>query len=252
MSQEAGTKNSTFAASRLELRGVRYEREGRVVLDGLDLDIDVNRLGIVGRNGSGKSTLARLISGLISPTEGTATLDGANLAKDRRAALKSVGILFQNPDHQIIFPTVLEEMSFGLGQLGLKKPQAEQHARQTLDRFGKAHWAEAYVNTLSQGQKHLLCLMAVVAMHPRLIILDEPFAGLDIPTKAQLERYLSIYDGNLIHITHDPRDLQNYRDLIWIEGGLIKSVGPKETVLPAYEAAMHAQGEADDIADLPG
>ncbi len=174
---------------------------------GLSLDLSFQRLGVVGRNGSGKSTLARVIAGLVPATQGAATLDGADMARDRRAALSGVGILFQNPDHQIIFPTVAEEIAFGLAQLGRSKREAEAEACQTLARFSKEPWADVPVSTLSHGQKHLVCLMAIVAMNPRCLILDEPFAGLDIPTKAQLMRYLAMFAGTIIHISHDPADL---------------------------------------------
>lgn len=239
-------------ASRVTLDEVRFAHDRRVVLDGLSLDLSVTRLGIVGRNGSGKSTLARLLAGLVAPDAGQYRLNGIDVARDRKAALGEVGILFQNPDHQIIFPTVLEEIAFGPAQQGQRKAAAEDLARATLARFGKAHWEEAYVNTLSHGQKHLVCLMAIVAMAPRLLILDEPFAGLDIPTRAQLRRYLSHYAGNMIHVTHDPQDLAGYDQAIWLDRGDIRQTGASDAVIAAYVAEMTALGEADDIADLAG
>ena len=121
-----------------------------------------------------------------------------------------------------------------------------------LARFGKSHWEAAYINTLSHGQKHLVCLMAVTAMAPRLLILDEPFAGLDIPTRAQLSRYLSHYTGNLIHISHDPADLAGYDQALWLERGQIAALGARDRVIADYVARMTELGEADDIADLAG
>lgn len=236
--------------TRLQLAAASVLHETIPALDGLELDLRVTRLGVVGRNGSGKSTLARLLAGLIAPTQGSVHIDGLDLARDRRAALRKVGIIFQNPDHQLIFPTVLEEISFGLTQLGLSRPDAAEKARATLAGFGKAHWAEAYVNTLSQGQKHLVCLMSVVAMAPRLLILDEPFAGLDIPTKAQLTRYLSHFDGDVIHITHDPADLTGYDQLLWLDRGKIRDFGDKPRVLTEFTAHMQQLGEEDDLSDL--
>lgn len=239
-------------ASRVQLTSVGFAHDTRVVLDSLSLDLEVTRLGVVGRNGSGKTTLARLLAGLAQPKTGTYLLNGIDVARDRKAALGEVGILFQNPDHQIIFPTVLEEIAFGLTQQGCKTAQAEEAARATLDRFGKSHWHTAYINTLSHGQKHLVCLMAIVAMAPRLLVLDEPFAGLDIPTKAQLRRYLAHYSGNMVHITHDPSDLAGYDRTVWLDRGQIREIGESDSVIAAYEAEMTRAGEADDIADLTG
>lgn len=236
--------------SEIALTGLCYTVDGKNILNDITVRTNAARVGIVGRNGSGKSTLARVIAGLVAPTAGTALVNGADLAKNRRAALKEIGILFQNPDHQIIFPTVAEEIGFGLRQLGNAKPAADKITADTLARFGKAHWSESYINTLSQGQKHLVCLMAVVAMAPRTIILDEPFTGLDIPTKSQLCRYLDRYDGSLLHITHDPQDLASYDFVIWLEQGGIVEVGHPTAVLPAYVERMNELGGSDDISDL--
>ncbi|MEE2944649.1 MAG: ABC transporter ATP-binding protein [Pseudomonadota bacterium] len=236
--------------SRIELRDAKFEVEGKAILHGLNLDIAAPRIGIVGRNGSGKSTLARLLVGLVGPSSGEVRINGHDLAKDRRAALSEVGILFQNPEHQIIFPTVIEEIAFGLGQLGQSKAEAEGNAKDILMRFGLSHWENAYIASLSQGQKHLVCLMAIVAMAPKLLILDEPFAGLDIPTKAQLTRYLAHYEGSLVHITHDLADLEGYEQLIWIDQGNVKMTGARDDVIAAYLEAMHALGGDDDLADL--
>lgn len=232
------------------LSGACVERAGRAVLADLTLDLRVTRLGVVGRNGSGKSTLSRLLAGLFPPDRGEVAVAGKDLAKDRRAALATVGILFQNPDQQIIFPTVLEELSFGLTQQGMKKRAAEERSRAILARMGRPDWAETSIATLSQGQKHLVCLMAIVAMGPRLLILDEPFAGLDIPTKAQLTRALGHFDGDVIHVTHDPRDIAHYDQALWLDGGRIRQIGTSGEVLAAYTQEMNRLGEADDILDL--
>lgn len=241
---------ATFVASQIDIQALDFEIEGKPVLQGLDLSVDAPRIGVIGRNGSGKSTLARLIAGLVAPTSGKVRLNGIDPFKDRRAALGEVGILFQNPDHQIIFPTVIEEISFGLLQSGQDKATAAATAKDVLARFGLAHWEAAYVNTLSHGQKHLLCLMAIVAMQPKVLLLDEPFAGLDLPTKMQLTRSLRHYDGTLFHISHDPADLQGYDVIVWLEDGRIRSVGQEDEVLEAYQTAMQAIGARDDLADL--
>ena len=235
----------------VSLENATVEINNRVILDRLTFDSSAGRIGVLGRNGSGKSTLARMVAGLIEPDNGKVRINGTNPATDRNSALKEVGILFQNPDHQIIFPTVLEELAFGLGQQGKAKSEAENEARATLERFGKSHWVESPVSILSQGQKHLLCLMAVAAMQPNLLILDEPFAGLDIPTRLQLTRHLSQYQGALLHITHNPRDLEGYDEVIWLGNGSIRVAGTPAEVIPAYEAHMIELGGGDDLSDLP-
>uniref|UniRef100_UPI0011AED13B ATP-binding cassette domain-containing protein n=1 Tax=Paracoccus sp. SY TaxID=1330255 RepID=UPI0011AED13B len=105
----------------VDLRGIGVTLAGRPVLRDVTAQLAEGRIGIVGRNGSGKTTLARVIAGLIVPDAGDARTFGIDMAQDRRAALKGVGIIFQNPDHQIIFPTVIEEIAFGLAQQGLRQ-----------------------------------------------------------------------------------------------------------------------------------
>jgi biotin transport system ATP-binding protein len=241
-----------LSASLIELTDVCFGSDGQDILRNVSINAKFQRVGVVGRNGSGKSTLARILAGLISPNRGTALVNGKNLAKDRRAALSEVGMLFQNPDHQIIFPTVLEEILFGLSQQGHSKAQAQEMVRALLKRFSKQHWENAGTSTLSQGQKHLVCLMSVVAMSPRLLILDEPFAGLDLPTRMQLNRYLQFYNGTLLHITHDPADLEGYPHLIWLDKGTVRQEGPGAEVLTAYVGEMKKRGDQDDISDLTG
>ena len=93
-------------------------------------------------------------------------------------------------------------------------------------------------------------MMAIIAMEPRLIILDEPFTGLDIPTKTQLTRYLSRSHGGLVHISHDPVDLLDYEKIIWLDEVRLVSMGEAVPVLNAYIARIEALGGLDDISDL--
>ncbi|MBD9529316.1 energy-coupling factor ABC transporter ATP-binding protein [Paracoccus sp. PAR01] len=239
------------AGSGIQIQGLSHAIGPRRILQGITLRLDAPRIGIIGRNGSGKSTLARLLAGLVAPTEGRVLIEGVDVCKDRRAAIATVGILFQNPEHQIIFPTVLEEICFGLRQMGRNKLEARDTAQATLARFGKSHWIDATTEALSQGQKHLLCMMAVTAMQPRWLILDEPFAGLDIPTRMQLTRHLESSGANILHISHDPRDLAGYGHVCWLDQGQIRAEdGPD--LLAEFEAAMIREGAGDDLADLAG
>lgn len=229
-----------------------YEVAGRPVLSGVTLHSSAQRIGVVGRNGSGKSTLARLLAGLLEPTSGQIRIGGHDIFSDRRAALATVGILFQNPEHQIIFPSVAEEIAFGLRQQGMDKAQAAARTDAVLRSFDKPHWKDAPISALSQGQKHLVCMMAVLAMRPQLLILDEPYAGLDIPTRRQLARYLHRVETRLFHISHEPSDLEGCDELFWLDRGRIVAHGTPAALLPDFTAEMIRQGDLDDIADLAG
>ncbi|MFC3179386.1 energy-coupling factor ABC transporter ATP-binding protein [Cypionkella sinensis] len=222
---------------------------GKVILSGLSLTLSEHRIGIIGRNGSGKTTLLRLLAGLIPPTTGSVTIDGLN-PTDRKAILPRLGILFQNPDHQILFPTVAEELGFGLRQQGQTEAQAQRAVTTLLAAENRSHWAKALTHTLSQGQRHYLCLLSILLMQPATILLDEPFAGLDLPTQTRLARRLSAVPQRLITITHDPATVSACDRVLWLDQGGIRADGPPDTVLPAFTAEMARIGEHDADTDL--
>lgn len=225
---------------------------GKVLLSDVTLALRESRIGIVGRNGSGKTTLLRLIAGLAAPTSGSVTVDGIDPARDRRAMLGRLGILFQNPDHQILFPTVAEELAFGLIQQGQDRAAAADTVRAALAAEGRAHWAEAPTATLSHGQKQWLCLMAVLLMRPATILLDEPFSGLDLPMQARLSRRLAALPQRLVTVSHDPAALADCERVVWIDGGRVMADGAAGDVLPAFRAEMVRLGGDDADADLAG
>jgi biotin transport system ATP-binding protein len=235
-----------------ELAAASVVLGGRTVLDGLSLRLNEGRIGVLGRNGSGKTTLVRLLAGLIAPDAGTVRVDGVDPFRDRKAALAALGILFQNPDHQILFPTVEEELAFGLVQQGLAAAEAGTRVAAALANEGRTHWAKAPVSTLSQGQRHYLCLLAVLLMEPRTILLDEPLAGMDLPTQARLSRRFAVLPQRLVTITHDPAVLAGADRVLWLEAGRIVADGAPAAVIPAFTEEMSRIGARDADADLAG
>jgi biotin transport system ATP-binding protein len=238
--------------SGIEIASASVRLGDRPVLTGLSLQLTERRIGILGRNGSGKTTLLRLIAGLIAPQSGTVRVDGFDPFTDRRAALAGIGILFQNPDHQILFPTVEEEIAFGLAQQGLSQADALARANAALATEARAHWAKVPVTCLSQGQRHYLCLMSILLMAPRTILLDEPLAGLDLPTQARLARRFAALPQRLVTITHDPASVHDCDRVIWLEAGRIVADGPPGAVVPLFTAEMARIGATDADADLAG
>jgi biotin transport system ATP-binding protein len=240
-----------LSSSGFRLTGVSVHLGGKPVLSDLTFALTEQRIGILGRNGSGKTSLLRLLAGLIAPMTGTLTLDGIDPVRDRKAMLSRLGILFQNPDHQILFPTVEEELAFGLRQQGQTDTAARAAARAVLVAEGRAHWATASTATLSQGQRHWLCLQAVLMMAPATILLDEPFAGLDLPAQARLTRRLAALPQRLITVTHDPASLSGADRILWLDAGRIVQDGPPAAVLPAFTAAMDRIARDDHDTALP-
>lgn len=240
------------AETGLLLQGVAYSVAGKPVLSDVSAHLTQARIGIAGRNGSGKTTLLRLVAGLVAPTSGRVRVGGVDPARDRKAMLERIGILFQNPDHQIIFPTVAEELAFGLRQQGRSEAEARAVARDVLARQGRAHWAGAPVQTLSQGQRQWLCLMSVLAMEPSTILLDEPFAALDLPSAARLARVLEGLPQQVVIVSHDPAVLERMDRVLWLEAGRVVADGPAGDVLRDFRAEMARLGEADADTDLAG
>ena len=239
-----------FDAPGIHLVNASVTIAAKPILAPVTLSITEARVGIVGRNGSGKTTLLRLMAGLIAPTTGYVRVDGIDPSGDRKGLIVRLGILFQNPDHQIIFPIVEEELAFGLRQKGLSPQEALGAARDRLIRENRSHWATAPVSTLSQGQRHYLCMLAVLMMDPATILLDEPFSGLDIPTTAQLRRHLDALPQRLVTISHDPAQLAAHDRVIWLEQGRIVQDGPADRVLTEYAAAMADEENGDAGPDL--
>jgi biotin transport system ATP-binding protein len=233
----------------ISLLDAGFSVPGKVILSGITADLTEHRIGILGRNGSGKSTLLRLMAGLIAPTSGSVSINGADPAADRKAMLAQIGILFQNPDHQILFPTVIEELSFGLKQINHPDPPAR--AREILIADGRLHWETAPTHSLSQGQRHYLCLLSILAMEPATILLDEPLAGLDLPTRTRLSRRFNSLPQRLITVTHDPETVESYDRVLWLDSGHIRADGPAAEITATFRAEMARLGEADADTDLP-
>ena len=231
----------------INIQSLTYKYGDRTALSDISLELTERRIAIVGRNGSGKSTLAQAICGLIKPDTGKVMVNNVDVLNDRSEALNTVGIIFQNPDHQIIFPTVIEEIGFGIRQLGVSKQDAKTRSLEVLKRFNRTDWADRPVSGFSQGQRQLICLMSVIAMAPKVIVLDEPFSGLDIPTKRALQKRFVGLEQTLIHITHDPELVRDYDRLIWIENGEVTADGTPDTVLPDFLSAMEADDAGFDL-----
>lgn len=226
------------------LENVSLTLEDRSVFDGLSCTLSPGRIGLIGRNGSGKSQFLRLIAGLQPASGGTLRVNGIDPAKDRKSATRDIGYVFQNPDHGLLFPTVMEELRFGAESQGWPRSDAQARALETLQEFGVEDWHDRLVESLSMGQKHLLALLAVCVTGPKLLLLDEVFAGLDLVTERLLRRALDRMPMAQIQASHDLDALAQACDrMLWIDAGKIIADDAPEQVIKHYRQA--AENETD-------
>ena len=190
--------SETVSSHSIRLDAVTLVRGSHRVFEGLTLDLQEMRIGLVGDNGAGKSSLFRLISGLDQPEQGRVLVHGCDTQADRGQLAKHVGLMFQNPDDQIIFPTVAEELAFSLTARGETRQAARRQARDFLARRGLEAWAGRAVSELSQGQRQQVCLLALQISEPATLLLDEPFASLDLLSQARLAAQLQESDHQIL------------------------------------------------------
>ncbi|MEU8988044.1 ATP-binding cassette domain-containing protein [Streptomyces sp. NPDC048558] len=166
------------------LRGASYAYEdGPVVLSGLDFDVREGRaLALLGRNGSGKTTLMRLLSGGLRPHDGRLTVQGTPVTYDRKGLTRlrtTVQLVVQDPDDQLFAASVAQDVSFGPLNLGLSDPEVRVRVDEALAALDISALADRPTHLLSYGQRKRTAIAGAVAMRPRVLILDEPTAGLD-------------------------------------------------------------------------
>ena len=192
----------------------RYGEDGQVeetlrAVDGVDLDVKKGDfVAILGHNGSGKSTLAKQINALLIPTEGTLYVDGMDTKDPEKVwdIRQSAGMVFQNPDNQIIGSVVDEDVGFGPENMGIPTKEIWERVEESLRSVGMWEYRHSSPNKLSGGQKQRVAIAGVVAMHPKCIVLDEPTAMLDPVGRKDVIRTVRalnmVEDVTVVLITH--------------------------------------------------
>jgi len=197
------------------------------LFENLDLTLQVGEtVGLAGPNGSGKSTLLRLLGGLLPAPSGSLEVAGWNSEDPgfRQACRRHIGMVFQNPESQLVANTVEEEVAFAPGQLGLPRPELETRVREALERVGLLERRLWQSHALSAGQKQRLALAAVLAQQPDLLLLDEPFSMLDPPARTQLLELLTglaAAHGILI-VSHHAQVLRRCQRVLVLQQGVLR------------------------------
>ncbi|MCU0533190.1 MAG: energy-coupling factor ABC transporter ATP-binding protein [Hydrococcus sp. Prado102] len=223
----------------LEFEDVYYTYPGtaRPAIAGLSLRLPINkRIALIGQNGCGKTTLFLLANGLYKPQQGSIRWKGDRLNYNRQSLIKlrqQVGLVFQNPEQQSIAPTVEEDISYGLCNLGLRDLEIAQRVEQAIEEFGLTSLASKPIHQLSLGQKKRVSLADVMVLQPELLLLDEPTAYLDPLHTCQLAQTLQTIhaDGTTILMaTHDLDWVYRWADWVLVldRGQLVLEGTPQD------------------------
>ena len=234
-------KNNIVKTDDLVFEYIRRDEDGNVegittAVDHVDISIKQGDfVAILGHNGSGKSTLAKHLNAILYPTEGTVWVDGKD-TKDEDSLIeirKEAGMVFQNPDNQIIGQIVEEDVGFGPENLGVQTEEIWVRVEESLKAVGMYEFRKKSPNRLSGGQKQRVSIAGVLAMHPKCIILDEPTAMLDPNGRKEViraVRALNDVEGiTVILITHYMEEVIHADHVYVMDKGSVKMQGtPKE------------------------
>lgn len=224
----------------IEVKNVTYEYgEGdtaKTVIDNFNLDIRRGSFTVIlGHNGSGKSTLAKLLNGLYRPVKGDVLVDGMNTKNDDDAIeiKRRVGMVFQNPDNQLVASVVEEDVAFGPENLGLEPETIRKRVDDALKAVGMYDFRSRTPHHLSGGQKQRIAIAGIIAMQPECIVLDEPTAMLDPKGRAEIIKTVTHLNRDLgitvVLITHFMEEAENAdRVLVMNDGVLIADSAPKQ------------------------
>ncbi len=210
--------------------------DGTRALKGIDLTISNGEfLLICGPNGGGKTTLIRLISGLLRPTAGSVLVNSLNPVHDSREVRRLVGMVFQDPDSQIVGETVKEDVAFGPENLGLPVEKITERVDWALQVMGLKDLSEKPCYLLSGGEKRRLAIAGVLAMRPQVILFDEPFSFLDYPGIQEVLKHmvhLHREGHTLVVTTHDiEKVIAHVNRIAIIRDGELKVAGPPEELV---------------------
>lgn len=224
------------AGASLRAEGLWFSYAGREpALRGVDLEIGAGQfVALVGQNGSGKTTLAKHFNGLLRPERGRVLIDGQEIGRRETADLAStIGYCYQNPDHQIFSSTVAEEIEFGPRNLGVSPDEIISRTGRLLDLVRLRDEAERYPFSLGRGQRQKLAVASVLAMEPRILIVDEPTTGLDWQggeAMMRLMRELHAGGRTIVIITHDMNIVAEFADraVVMARGRIVADGTPAE------------------------
>lgn len=215
----------------LEFDDVNLVRNDQKILHNLNVTTSEHRIGVIGANGSGKSSFARLLNGLLVPTDGSAKILGHDVNQSTKEVRRQVGFVFQNPDNQIVYPVVSEDIELGLKGMNIPKAERKAKVEEILSRFNLLHLKDRSVHMLSGGEKQMIALSSVLIMQPKMIVFDEPTTLLDLRNRNVVASTIMALEQYVVLVTHDLELLSAFdRVLVFDEGQIAADDSPKEAI----------------------
>lgn len=210
----------------LEVQNISFSYpDGHQALNNVSLRVGPNeKVALVGPNGAGKSTFMLHLNGLLRCTQGEVCVGGLPVTDENLGQIRAwVGLVFQNPDDQLFNPKVLDDVAFGPLHMGLSQEEVLRRSREALEAVGMAGFEDRISHHLSIGQKKRITIATVLSMDPKILILDEPSAGLDPRARRSLINLLDGMERTMLIATHDMRMVQEIfpRTIILDEGQVV-------------------------------
>ena len=234
-----------------------YADRTQVHLCGLDFVVQRGqRVVILGPNGCGKSTLLYHILGLLEPHEGEVTVFGVPPARSFNKIRERVGVVLQNVDEQILAPTVWDDVSFSPRNYGYGEAEVERMVESVLKEVGITHLRDKVCHTLSGGEKRKVALAGALVLKPELLVLDEPFEGLDPRSKSDLSSLFNHlhrdHGMTIVTATHDVHTVADLADIVYVlvHGGEIIARGVPEEIFADSERLKASNIEPPQVAEL--
>ncbi len=226
-----------------------YPCGSRVAIQGLNLKVPAGkRCGLIGQNGCGKTTFFLLANGLYQPQQGTVRWEGEPFRYDRKSLMQlrqQIGLVFQNPEHQLVASTVEEDISYGLYNLGLAEAEVARMVQEAIEQFDLTELANQPIHNLSLGQKKRVSIADIMVLKPKLLLLDEPTAYLDPRHTRKLIGLLQQIHASgttILLASHDLDFIYRWADWIFVmDRGQLILEGTPETVFAGREVLEQLQ-----------
>jgi energy-coupling factor transport system ATP-binding protein len=245
----------------IEMKNVEYKYksnlEGKPAIDSINVKIDKGEfVSIIGRNGSGKSTFAKLLNAILLPTEGNVYIKGIKTTDENHLweIRKSIGMVFQNSDNQIIAASVEEDVAFGPENLGLPREEILKRVEKALKDVGMQDYCKYPIQNLSQGEKQKVAIAGILAMKPECIVLDEATSMLDPLSRSEVLSIVKRLNKNegitVIYITHHMEEALNADRILFFNEGRIRKSGKPEDVFSKVDYIKKAGLDVPQITQL--